>query len=159
MNPSKALERVVFDCNVFLQALANPTGPAGACFQEARIGNIQLFVSPDVLKELSEVAARPILKRKLRLSEDRLEAFIFEILKVSDMIQTVPAVFTHPVDMKDALYIDLAIAAEATVITSRDKHLLKLRDPNTSLGREFIQRYPSIDVLTPVHFLERIRSN
>jgi predicted nucleic acid-binding protein len=27
--------RVVFDCNVFLQALANPSGPAGRCVELA----------------------------------------------------------------------------------------------------------------------------
>ncbi len=158
MNPNEALERVVFDCNVFLQAMANPQGPAGACFDEARSGRIQVFISTEVLAEFSEVASRPILKRKLQLTEERVQAFVVEITTISKMIQTVPAVFVHPIDKKDSLYLDLAIAAAATVITSRDKHLLNLRNPHEPLGREFVQRFPQIEILTPVQLLERVRS-
>jgi predicted nucleic acid-binding protein len=35
--------RVVFDCNVFLQALANPDGPAGQCLEFALTGKATLM--------------------------------------------------------------------------------------------------------------------
>jgi predicted nucleic acid-binding protein len=38
--------RSVFDCNVFLQAMANPIGPAGACLAHVKAGRVELFVSP-----------------------------------------------------------------------------------------------------------------
>ena len=50
--------RSVFDCNVLLQAMANPNGPAGACIAEVKADRIQLFISPAIFSELTEVAAR-----------------------------------------------------------------------------------------------------
>jgi hypothetical protein len=37
--------RAVFDCMVFLQAAARNTGPAAACWQLAKTGTLELFVS------------------------------------------------------------------------------------------------------------------
>ena len=38
--------RAVFDGNVLLQAMANPNGPAGACFSEVRTGMVSVdFIS------------------------------------------------------------------------------------------------------------------
>jgi predicted nucleic acid-binding protein len=50
--------RVVFDCNIFLQAIASPDGPAGRCVQLAIDGLVDLFLSPTVLVELRDVASR-----------------------------------------------------------------------------------------------------
>ena len=41
--------KVVFDCNIFVQALINLHGPAGRCVQKARDGEVRLFVSPFIL--------------------------------------------------------------------------------------------------------------
>jgi predicted nucleic acid-binding protein len=63
----------------------------------------------------------------------------------------------HPKDPKDSMYVNLAIAARATVITTRDRHLLALRDPVDPVGIDFMSRYASIEVLTPVQLLHRVR--
>lgn len=52
--PSKA----VLDCNVFLQALGNPSGPAGRCVQAALAGQFQLFIARLLIDELLEVCPR-----------------------------------------------------------------------------------------------------
>ena len=61
MKPTDPPVRSVFDCNVFLQAMANPARPAGACFSEVQAGRISLFVSRSILAELAEVASRTVL--------------------------------------------------------------------------------------------------
>lgn len=38
-------ERVVFDCNVYFQALISPAGPAGRLFALAAVQLVELFVS------------------------------------------------------------------------------------------------------------------
>jgi predicted nucleic acid-binding protein len=44
MSPSyTAVPKVVFDCNVFLQALVNPRGPSGRCKQLVDSGEIEFL--------------------------------------------------------------------------------------------------------------------
>lgn len=54
------------------------------------------------------------------------------------------------------MYLDLAIAAGATFVVTRDNHLLRLmtaRDWNSQL---FQAAFPEIEVLTPGPFLARL---
>lgn len=52
---SSTIPAVVFDCNIFLQAVLNPNGAAGACKQLVDRGQVELFVSPQVLAEVADV--------------------------------------------------------------------------------------------------------
>jgi len=47
--------RVVFDCMIFLQAAARPSGPATALLELAEIGELELLVSEACLEEIREV--------------------------------------------------------------------------------------------------------
>jgi len=47
--------RVVFDCNVLLVAAAKERSTAAACLWLARIGYVRLFLSPDMLEEITDV--------------------------------------------------------------------------------------------------------
>ena len=155
---SKSPIMAVFDNNVLLQAMSNANGPAGACMQAVREGRIRLCVGRDLLAEFEAVAARPLLVRKLRLTETGTARFITELLALAEMIDPVPSVFTHPIDPKDTMVVNLAVAAGAHVITSRDRHLLSLRDPTVPAGLEFMSRFGFIEVLTPVELLNRLSS-
>lgn len=149
--------RSVFDCNVHLQAMANPSGPAGACLDQVRAGSIILFLSAPILAELVEVASRPILVRKLSLSPAKTRAFVEELCAYSTLVDSVPPVFNHPMDPKDSMYVNLAAACHAHVITTRDRHLLSLRDVSNPAGLDFMARFASIEILTPVQLLDRVR--
>ena len=85
-------ERVVFDSNIFLQALAAPGGPAGRCVQLAIEGKVKLFVSPAVLGEVREVASRPQVVAKLHLVADRVQEF----LQAIELAATVLVGFPEP---------------------------------------------------------------
>jgi predicted nucleic acid-binding protein len=61
----------------------------------------------------------------------------------------VPPIFEYPRDPDDAHYVDLAIAADAKLIVSRDNDLLSLRDPATVAGQDFLSRFPLLLILTP----------
>jgi hypothetical protein len=60
----------VFDCMVFVQALASAKGPACACYELVRGGKLTLFVSPDVIAEARNVLGRPTLRRRADIRDD-----------------------------------------------------------------------------------------
>lgn len=74
------------------------------------------------------------------------------------MMNSVPQVFTYERDPDDAHYVDLAVAAKASLIVSRDKDLLALQDPTNPGAIIFQRRFPGISVLTPTELLFRLAS-
>ena len=52
---SSKFDRVVFDCNVFAQALLNPRGMAAQCLDLPRHGDVELFASEYVLQEVRDL--------------------------------------------------------------------------------------------------------
>jgi putative PIN family toxin of toxin-antitoxin system len=121
--------KVVFDCNVFLQAVVNPNGPAGQCKQLVDTGAVELFVSEEVLAEVAEVLSRPrIRKLAPALTIEIIEAFIADVRLKSICLQNVPEEYHFERDLKDERYINLAIAARASYLVSRDHDLLDLME-------------------------------
>src|SRR5438105_463079 len=92
---------------------------------------------------------RPVLVRKLALSAGRTQAFVDDLPAIATWVDPAPSILLPPRDPKDNMYVDLAIAIGAHVITSRDRHLLSLRDPADPIGVDFMSRFASIEVLTP----------
>jgi uncharacterized protein len=150
--------KTVFDCNVFLQAAASANGPAAACLNLARNGRISLVVSLPILAELKDVASRPKVAAQLALTEAIVNALIEDVMTYAHVLPDVPSIFVHPIDPKDSVYVNVAVAAGATIITTRDLHLLNLTDPTRPESTEFRSRFPGLEVLTPVQLLSRVRS-
>src|SRR5687768_14934105 len=94
---------VVFDCNVFAQALINPRGPAGRCLLLAQQGRVRLFLSDFILNELRELPAK--LPVKLGVTLDRVEALIVDLAKYAEPVAKVPSLFTYARDPDHALYV------------------------------------------------------
>lgn len=151
--------RVVFDCNVFLQALASPDGPAGQCVQFAIAGKVSLFVSPVVLDELREVASRPKVIERLKIGSNRAQAFIECIELAATVLVGFPEPFKYARDPDDAHYVNLAIAADARLIVARDKDLLDLMDSIQPESRWLRARYPQIRIVDPVAFLLELKGS
>ena len=68
-------ERAVFDCNVLLQALLSASGPAGKLVQLAKEQKLSIFVSAYAIDELRDVATRPKIQTKFRLTVEMIEQF------------------------------------------------------------------------------------
>lgn len=149
-------ERVVFDCVVYAQAIINPDGPAGACLEFARNGALSLCISDYLLGEIRELPGK--LKPRLQITPEKVEQFILDLVSFSRMVQSVPEVYILDRDPDDSHYINLALAADAKLITSRDRDLLDLMDPSQSAGREFALHFPQLQILTPEQLLTRVRS-
>ncbi|HEX4796344.1 MAG TPA: putative toxin-antitoxin system toxin component, PIN family [Humisphaera sp.] len=147
---------VVFDCNVFAQALISPRGPAAACVAHAQLGRLVLFVSDYVLQEIRELPQK--LKPQLGVSPELIERFIQDIAKYARVVDDVPNVYTHPHDPDDSHYVNLAVATESQLIVSRDRHLLNLMDTARPEGKEFKKLFPALTVLTPDVFANQLRA-
>jgi predicted nucleic acid-binding protein len=81
----------VFDCMVFVQALANAKGPACACYELVRGGRLTLYVSPEIFAEVGDVVSRPKVRRKLpALTDESVEAFLRDVSGRSVMLSDVP---------------------------------------------------------------------
>jgi putative PIN family toxin of toxin-antitoxin system len=147
--------RVVFDCPVFAQALINPRGPAAECLALAQVGRIVLFVSEYVIQEVRELPLK--LNARLGITADRVDALLRDVATFAVPVANVPSVYAHPIDPDDSPYINLAIAADAKLIVTRDKHLLNLMDASRSEAIAFRNQFPAIEIITPVALLENTR--
>jgi putative PIN family toxin of toxin-antitoxin system len=146
--------RVVFDCMVFLQGAARESGPAAACVRLAEEGFVQLCLSQEVLDEVRDVLSRPKLQRKFpALTPERVAAFLEAVCRDAVLLEEVPPAVTLDRDPKDEKYLNLAVAAGAQVLVSRDNDLLDLQSESNPVGRTFREQYPHIRILDPVEFL------
>lgn len=146
--------RVVFDCMVFLQGAANPDGPAATCLRLAEEGHVELCISSDVLSEVLDVLTRP--KMRLRFSAltgESVSAFLARVNRFAVVVSDVPRVVSLPRDPKDEKYLDLAVAAGAECLVSRDNDLLDLMDAQRPESRAFRAAFPQITILDPVSWL------
>jgi putative PIN family toxin of toxin-antitoxin system len=152
--------RVVFDCNVLLQAAAREKSVAAKCLNLAEGGLIQLFVSRKVLAEVEDVLNRPEIRAHFAdLSDEIVGAFLKRLQKLSVLIKLVPKKFSYPRDEDDEPYINLAVEAGADFIISRDRDLLDLMTDHTNEGKEFRQRFRSLRVIEPVEFLKLLEES
>jgi putative PIN family toxin of toxin-antitoxin system len=146
--------RAVFDCMVFLQGAGRPAGPARACFRLVEDEQVTLCLSAPVLAEVREVLARPKTQQRfLLLSPEWAETFVQNVESKALVLTEVPRAFIFQRDPKDEPYLNLAIAAQAHYLVSRDHDLLDLMS-----DASFRQRFSDLSILDPVAFLQAIAS-
>jgi putative PIN family toxin of toxin-antitoxin system len=142
---------------VLVQAVSNAAGPSGRCLQLLEQGAIALYISRAVIKELRAVLNYPSVRQKLPgLNDALVESFIQRLSFRATWIRHVPHVFDYPRARQDEPYIDLAAAADAEYLVSRDRDLLDLVTDHSLVGKQFRQRFPRLSVLNPVAFLDSI---
>ena len=154
---SSSSPRLVCDCQVFLQAALNDQGPAGRCLELAEAGNLELCVSEAVLAEVNDVLHRPELQRRFaRLTPALVDAFLERIGEFAVTVEEVPALFAYERDPKDEPYLNLAIAAGATHLVTRDKDLLDLQPDTSSEGERLRVLAPQLVILDPASLLRAL---
>lgn len=145
----------VFDCMVFVQALANTKGPAHACYELVRHGGLVLLVSPEILSEVGDVLCRPKVRRKLpALTDEAVEVFLRDIAARAVMVLETPLVFPLERDPKDEPYINLALDRGAAYLVTWDQDLLDLMDDGELSGL-----FPELTILNPPGLLRRLSPN
>ena len=149
--------RVVFDCNVLLQAAARRSSVAANCLALVEKGLVQLFVSSDVLLEIEDVLNRPeVCACFPNLSDELAGAFLKRLRTFSDFVSNVPRTFRYSRDEDDESYINLAVEVSADFIVSHDRDLLDLMTGYTDNCKEFRQRFRTLNVIEPFDLLKEI---
>ena len=157
MPRNKPLVRAVFDCMIFVQSAARGKNPASACFALVEEGVVELYLSPRLLAEIEDVLTRDKLRARFpTLTDEGVAVFLADIKSRAVTLRHTPPVFAYARDPKDEPYINLAIAAEADYIVTRDKDLLNLMTSYTDQAKEFRQRFRPLRVVDPVAFLREI---
>ncbi len=131
---SAAVPRAVFDCVVLLQAAVSTKGPAFACKKLVDAGKVSVFLSAEVLAEITDVLHRPELQRKFKFTPERAEAFLRDLVAKTVALAEIPKHFSYPRDPDDEPYINLALAAAASYVVTWDKDLLDLMDETQAEG-------------------------
>jgi putative PIN family toxin of toxin-antitoxin system len=150
---------VVLDCMVYLQAAANAKSSSARLLDLLDLGEITLYVSRETLREVRETLNDPEIRSRLPgISDVVIEALFRRLERKAILIKQVPRRFEYPRDPKDEPYVNLALAAAATYLVSRDNDLLDLMDWDTDTGREFQKRFKSLRILTPETFLDQTQS-
>ena len=150
--------KVIFDCNIFAQALMNPHGPAGACVQAALDGQVTLFIADFVISEVREIPNKPT-PAKAGVTPEKTENLVQLVLVKAEYVSSFPAVFVHPIDDDDSDYVNLALAADAKLIVSRDRHLLNLNNPAKPWSADFRARFPDLHIISAEQMLREIRKD
>jgi putative PIN family toxin of toxin-antitoxin system len=149
------IDRVVFDCNIFAQALLTPEGSAGRCMAHVLEGRLSLFWSAYVVSEVRGMAEKET-PRRLGVTSGHIEVLLAKLAPLARKIDHPPSVFVHPIDPKDSHHVNLAVSADAKLIVSRDKHLLNLTNAAKPPAKEFMARFPGLEVLPPERLLEQL---
>jgi putative PIN family toxin of toxin-antitoxin system len=104
---------VVFDSNVFLQAMISPGGPASEAKQCVERGEVILFISDPVLEEARDIGSRDFVRKKYGVTPAQVEAFLDDLRAKGVHVAHVPRVYENPFDPDDSHYVDLAIVSGA----------------------------------------------
>ena len=113
------------------------------------------MVSDYVLQEIRELPLK--IRPKLGVTPDRVERFIQDLGKYTELRESVPEVFVHPEDPDDSHYVNLALASGCSVIVTRDDDLLRLMDVSRAIGQAFTTRFPQLRVFTPEQVAVEVR--
>src|SRR6185295_16466874 len=134
--------------------IANRNSPARKALRLFFNGDISLFVSDLIIREVREVLNRAELRRKLPGINARIvNAFLTKLEAKAILIANIPEEFHYERDPDDQMYINLAIVTNAAYLVSRDKDLLDLMNTSTDIARQFRSRYPFLRIMTATSFI------
>jgi putative PIN family toxin of toxin-antitoxin system len=148
---------VIFDCNVFVQAIANEESAAARALDLLDEDAITLFISDAVLSEIQDVLSRPHIRQLMpNITDERVDALLRRLERKAIHIKNVPEEFRYERDPKDERYVNLAIITDARYLVSKDKDLLDLVNPSIKGSESFRTRYPMLKILKPPDFMKEI---
>jgi putative PIN family toxin of toxin-antitoxin system len=121
-----AAVRIVLDTNVVLSALPW-RGTPYRLFEAARQREqIELFTSTALLEELAEVLLRPAPAKRLAAIGRTARQVLANYVDAADLVTPLAVPTVIAADPDDDHVIAAAVAAEADLIVSGDRHLLDL---------------------------------
>jgi putative PIN family toxin of toxin-antitoxin system len=136
----------VLDTNVLVSGVLFEGGNEAKILQLAATGDIEVFISPDILAEFLEVLSRP----KFRLAEGEVSTVFSFLLAVTKLTIPLRGVRTQLRDPDDLKLLACAVEAKATHVVTGDKDLLTIRKSNRATiltPSKFIRHLKTIDLI------------
>lgn len=114
--------RVVADTNVVVSGLLW-SGPPRQVLDAARAGSITLFTCAELLVELEETLSKPKLAGRLARAGVQVTELVIDYAALARFVEaaSLPPIVTN--DPDDDVVIACAVAAQADLIVTGDRHL------------------------------------
>ncbi|MDP2352827.1 MAG: putative toxin-antitoxin system toxin component, PIN family [Pseudomonadota bacterium] len=135
--------RLVLDTNIVASGLLWDGTPA-RLFDAAQAGAIEIYTSRILLTELTRIFKRAKFAKAIETSGVGLEGLVLGYSELAILIEPLPIPPTILADPDDDHVLACALAADAELIVSGDKHLL-------GLGA-----FKGIEIITAAQAVERI---
>ena len=120
--------RVVVDTKTLISALLWEGTPSRLFTALRATDGFELFTSPALLAELTDVLARPHLSSRLQRINTTAEALANEITRAFVVLRVAPLAQPKCRDPDDDEVLACAVAANADFIVSGDEDLLSLKE-------------------------------
>ena len=137
--------RVVLDTNVIVSATILRKDHPAQVLDLWRKGEVEVAISPSILKEVKDVLRRPRIARRQWLNKEEVEALIRRLGQSCILTPGRLALRVVEEDPEDDKFIVCALEAKADYIISGDLHL-------RNLGK-----YRGVKIVSPREFLEAMR--
>lgn len=128
--------KAVLDTNVLISAYVFPGGPPEAVFRLAIEGRLDIATSRPLLAEFGRV-----LETKFGWIPARVSDAVAQVARIARVVEPTEPIAVVVADAADDRVLEAALAFEADVIVSGDRHLLDL------------EQWRGIRMLTPALFL------
>lgn len=144
--------RIVLDTNVLARAASGPPGLANEVVLASTTADHSLLLSPFLLSELSRVLRYERLRSIHGLSDAEIDHYVTDLQAVAEIVipTTQPAAIVAD-DPDDDPIVATALAGNADVLCTRDRHLLH---PDVIA----YCRLHGIEVLSDAELLARLRA-
>lgn len=131
--------RVVLDTNVLVSGILFKEGNEAKILRSADSREIEVFVSPEILKEFAEVVSRP----RFQLTSQELSSATEYVLSFAKLIVPRRPVRVNIRDPEDVKFLECVRGAKAHYLVTGDKDLL-------AMGT-----FDRARILTPSRFVQR----
>jgi putative PIN family toxin of toxin-antitoxin system len=137
--------RLVLDTNVVASGLLWDGTPA-RIIDAAQAGAIEIYTSRILLAELTRILKRAKFDKVIAASGVGIEGLVLGYAELALIVEPLPIPPTIIADPDDDHVLACALAAQADLIVSGDKHLLDL------------EIFQDIEIISASKFMERMRS-
>jgi putative PIN family toxin of toxin-antitoxin system len=132
--------KVVFDTNVYVSAFLVPGSQGEEAFRLAHLSRFDLYTSVPILTEAANV-----LRMKFQQPEQDIQATLKLISRTARILRPTTRLSVLQ-DSPDNRILECAAAAQADLVVTGDRHMLKLRTfHETRIVRltDFLRMFPS----------------
>jgi putative PIN family toxin of toxin-antitoxin system len=152
--------RVVLDTNTLLSGLVTDSSAAASVRRAAENRWFTPLLSKPVLDEYRAVLGDPRIGQRFpSITRELTKIAIARLRFVGDYVRVPHERFEFRRDPKDAKFLELAIALNATHIVTSDEDLLSLPHSKSDEGKRFRQRLRNVSVLNARDFLDAFEHN